>query len=163
MRHGPNDASLSGERRSSVARDGHHDSVAVGPDGVERAVGRGHGVKAFEGAVVVAGQPRDAAQLNGLRPRKTAVGRAREKKVAGGEGELRPADIEVARMRPGGGGHYPGLVLEGDSGGGIVREDRDRFWLPRLASAKRPADGNSLSRPVVRPAVCPPPLLESSV
>ena len=63
---GRDDATLFAEGHAAVMGDGHHDAVAIVPDGVERAIRANHAVKAFQSAIVIARQAGDAAQLDRL-------------------------------------------------------------------------------------------------
>src|SRR5437660_12154254 len=98
----------------------------------------------FERAVIVARQPGDAAQLDGLRPGEPAIGGSRKQQIAGSERELGPAYVQVAGMWPGGVGHHPWLVFKRNPGRGIVGDHRNGLALPRLATIERSPDVNAV-------------------
>src|SRR5258708_8723973 len=143
--------------------DGHHDSVAMVPDGVERSIRTVHAVKTFQRAVVIARQAGDAAQLDGLGPGFAAVGGAREYKIAGAERELRPSDIKIAGMRACGVGDHPRLILKRNSWRGLMPDHRDCVRLPGLAAIERAADENSVAGCALGPIVVRAELVKRDV
>src|SRR5438270_1500661 len=73
---GGNDAAIFAEGSAAIVGNGHHDAVAVVPDGIERAVRTDNAMKTLQSAVVIARQAGDAVELDRLRPALAAVSRA---------------------------------------------------------------------------------------
>src|SRR5258707_5755103 len=71
-----NDQALFAEAGAAVMGDGHHDAVTSVPDGVERAIGSDHAVKALQRAIVVARKSGNAVQFYRTGPGDAAIGGA---------------------------------------------------------------------------------------
>src|SRR5215471_3972221 len=122
------------ESLAAIVRDGHHNAVSIVPDGIESAVRAHDAVEAFESAVVVAREAGCTVKPDRLRPVLALVGGAREQKLACGESELGPADIEVSGLRAHGVGKDVRFVLKWNSGSGLMRDDGGGIGIPGLAA-----------------------------
>src|SRR6185437_8785196 len=131
---GGNDAAFLAEACAAVVRDGHHDAVARVPDYVESSIRADDPMEAFQGAVIITRQSGRRVQLDWLGPGLAAVSRACKKQVAGSESELRPSDVDVARVLSGEIGHDPGLVFKWNIRRGLVRYHRGSVGFPGFAA-----------------------------
>ena len=151
-RSGPNDAATPGEGLASIVRPSECDRVAIGPDGVDGAVGRDRSGKSLHRAVVVAGQAVMGADVDRGRPCLAPIRRSRQKNHAIVEMKFRPADVEIA-------GvpaiaiicHNVGLIFKRNPRLGRLRNHGVVLCLPGGAAIRRAANKN----PVARRSPCP--------